>query len=111
MWVSDYLSANSFSQQKASCGEITSTDGAQSSVISSNERFGVKALAPYGIRYVPVVGSDSVMIHTDKGDFLIGVMQAPSSLEAGELELRSLGGASIVLKNDGRVLINGRTVE
>ncbi len=38
----------------------------------------------------------------------LGVLGQEQSLSEGELMLYSKGGASIVLKNDGRVLINGR---
>ena len=41
----------------------------------------------------------------------IGVLAAAENLSEGEVMLRSSGGASIVLKNDGTVLINGRVIE
>lgn len=111
MWVSQYLAANSFSDRKASAGEVASSSADGSAVRASNEYFGIAALAPYGVSSVPVPGCDAVVVHTDTGDFLLSVMKPDYSLEAGEIELRSAGGASIVLKNDGSVLINGRVVE
>ena len=42
------------------------------------------------------------------GEVSLGVLTQAHSLDEGELMLYSKGGASIVLKNDGRVLINGR---
>ncbi len=110
MWISQYMTTNSFSDRKTSSGEVSFSDGEKNAVVSSNEFFNVRALSPCGIRYVPVVGADSVVIHTDRGDYLLSVMEKPTSLSEGELELRSKGGASIVLKNDGRVLINGREI-
>lgn len=111
MWVSRYLAENSFSDPKAAVGEIASSASGESAVRASNEYFRLRSLAPYGISCLPPKGCDSVVIHTDRGDYLLSVMDQNVSLEAGELELRSSGGASIVLKNDGSVLINGRAVE
>ena len=111
MWVSQYLAANSFSDPKAAVGEVASSCSGESAVRASNEYFGIRALSPYGVSSVPPKGCDSIVIHTDRGDYLLSVMERNPSLSQGEIELRSLGGASIVLENDGRVLINGRAVE
>ena len=46
-----------------------------------------------------------------QGNDGIGVLAAAENLSEGEVMLRSSGGASIVLKNDGTVLINGRVIE
>ena len=40
----------------------------------------------------------------------LGVLAKNVELDEGEVMLSSKGGASIVLKNDGRVLINGKAV-
>ena len=41
----------------------------------------------------------------------LGVVAQDKNLEEGELMLYSKGGASIVLKNDGSVVINGKVFE
>ena len=41
---------------------------------------------------------------------IFGVLAKYVELDEGEVMLSSKGGASIVLKNDGRVLINGKAV-
>ena len=110
MWISRYLADNSFSSPRASVGEVSSS-GKRVSVSASREHRSLPVAAPYGIIYVPPVGESSVVLPTDSGDVLVGVVgNYPAELEQGELMLRSSGGASIVLKNDGRVLINGREV-
>ena len=111
MWVSQYLTANSFYEPKSAVGKVVSSTGDGSFVDASNQYSGVRALAPYGVLSVPAEDSDTVVVHTDRGDYLLSVMKPYMQLEAGEIALRSAGGASIVLKNDGRVLINGRAVE
>lgn len=111
MWVSQYLTSHSFQDAKTSVGEVSASSQEKSDVNSSNEYFQIRRLSPYGVSSVPADGSDSVIVHTARGDFLLSVMDPGVSLEPGEVALHSMGGASIVLKNDGRVLINGRTVE
>lgn len=65
-------------------------------------------VAPYGIAYVPPVGEGAVVVPFDGGEACVGVIASyPEKLSKGELMLFSAGGASIVLKNDGSVYING----
>ena len=111
MWISRYMTANSFSDERPSVGEVRAT-GEKVSVSAASEHLTMPMAAPYGISYVPPLGVNSVILPTAAGDVCVGVIaDAGSELAAGELMLRSKGGASIVLKNDGRVLINGRAVE
>ena len=49
-----------------------------------------------------------MVLPLDDGEVSLGVLGQEQTLSEGELMLYSKGGASIVLKNDGRVLINGR---
>ena len=48
------------------------------------------------------------MLPLEDGEVCLGVIGSADGLEEGEIMLRSKGGASLVLKNDGRVLVNGR---
>ncbi len=69
-------------------------------------------LVPYGIATAIPVGEDTFMFPVGNTALCMGVVQKPflTPLQTGEIMLYSSGGASIVLKNDGRVLINGREV-
>lgn len=111
MWISRYVTGNSFGMDGASVGKVSSV-GSKVSVSASNDHMSVPTAAPYGIAYVPPIGSRSLVLPTDSGAVCMGVIGAPDEgLEQGEVMLYSAGGARIVLKNDGRVLINGRAVE
>lgn len=111
MWISRYVTDHSFTAPSPGVGEVRSS-GAKISVSASADHLGVPAAAPYGVAYVPPIGSRSLILPTDAGAVCLGVIEAPDAeLEQGELMLYSAGGARIVLKNDGRVLINGRAVE
>ena len=69
----------------------------------------IGAVCPYGIAYMPPKGSRAVVLPVGNTAVLCGVAeQSPRDLDEGEIGLYSSGGASIVLKNDGSVLINGK---
>ena len=111
MWISGYVTGNSFPGAGPTVGEVRSA-GAKVSVSAAAEHTGIPTAAPYGIAYVPPIGARSLVLPSDSGSVYLGVIETPvSGLEQGELMLYSAGGASIVLKNDGRVLINGRAVQ
>ena len=90
MWLMSYMTKNSIAPPNAVKGDVQGNDG--SSVVSSGEH-------------------KNVVLPLDDGEVSIGVLAAAENLSEGEVMLRSSGGASIVLKNDGTVLINGRVIE
>ena len=111
MWISRYVTGNSFASGSPEVGEVRSA-GDKVSVSASSDRQSVPIIAPYGIAYVPPVGASSLVMPAGAGGVCLGVVAAPAEgLEQGELMLYSSGGARIVLKNDGRVLINGSEVQ
>lgn len=65
---------------------------------------------PYGFASVVPVGESAVVLPLANGEVSLGVLAKNVGLDEGEVMLSSKGGASIVLKNDGRVLINGKVV-
>ena len=110
MWLSEYLAGRSIGAESSSSGEVRSVNPDGVSVSSTRDQT-VPMIAPAGIAYKPAVGSQTVVLPAEGGAVCLGVVSTPAAnLEAGELMLYSAGGASLVLKNDGRVLINGRTV-
>lgn len=111
MWISRYVTGRSLTGETPGIGEVRAA-GAKVTVSAAADHAELPIASPYGIIYVPPVGSRSVVLPTEGGSVCLGVIAAHAAqLEQGELMLRSAGGASIVLKNDGSVLINGRAVE
>ena len=108
MWLMNYITKNSISSPNAVKGSVNRNDSDGTAVVSSGEHKRLKSCFPYGIISVPPRGERAVVLPLDDGEVGLGVIAANSSLEEGELMLYSKGGASIVLKNDGRVLVNGR---
>ena len=48
-----------------------------------------------------------MVLPLDDGEIGLGVIADRTELEEGEVMLYSKGGASVILKNNGKVLING----
>lgn len=110
MWLTSFLNKEKGSKF-ATKGSITASGQQSVQVDASTQHRDVAVVAPYGIAYVPPVGEGAVVVPFDGGEACVGVVSAaPHNLQRGELMLYSAGGASIVLKNDGSVLINGEKV-
>lgn len=109
MWLMNYITKNSINEPRAEKGGIKST-GSTVSVESSEEHRELESCMPYGIVSVPPSGEAAVVLPINGGEVNLGVIAKNKGISAGEVMLFSKGGASIVLKNDGRVLINGKEV-
>lgn len=116
MWISDYVTRNSFTPDEASRGEVVGTGEKGVAVAAQNSYFNLPQAAPAGIVSIPAKGDRTVVLPTRSGGIMLGVipraedLPAGIELSAGELMLYSAGGATIVLRNDGTIELNGRTV-
>ncbi len=109
MWLTSFMAKNIKNSSSVSAGSITGARDGRVEVDSSSRHLDLPVVAPYGVVYVPPVGSQAVVVSTSMGEVCTGVVNKQvQGLKAGELMLCSAGGASIVLKNDGTVLINGK---
>lgn len=108
MWLTSIVAKNNKQRRSGLAGCVTDAKGASVEFFESSRHKDVPLVAPFGVVSIPPVGSEAVALRTSSGVACVGVKNKPSpELEPGELMLCSLG-ASIVLKNDGRVLINGK---
>lgn len=111
MWINEYMTGCSGKADVATAGEILTAQNGRVAVGSTKNYGALPVIAPAGIAYVPVSGASTIVMEGAGGAVCLGVVaDLPAPLQAGELMLYSAGGASIVLKNDGKVLINGREV-
>lgn len=110
MWLMNYITKNSLTAPSAVKGNVNKNDTNGTAVVSSGEHKRLKSCFPYGIVSVPPTGESAIVLPLDDGEVAMGVIANNASLKEGELMLYSKGGASIVLKNDGRVLVNGREI-
>ncbi len=108
MWLMDYVTRNSFSKNQPSLGDVTSSEKGTVAVEAALEHRDMPMIAPYGIAYNPPKNEKSVVLPTGNTTACIGVVSKDKNLKPGELMLYSSGGACIVLKNNGDVVINGK---
>ena len=99
MWLTKNLEEQTRRQRNAENARVTAASGAQLDAIGTKSHAAQPCVAPYGIAYVVPSGSQCVLLPLGEGSASIGVIMLYSS-----------GGASIVLKNSGEVLINGKAV-
>lgn len=108
MWLTGYITKNSMGSKNAVRGNVSSSKNNKISVESSSEHKQIRTCTPYGMLSVPPVGEKAVVLPLEDGELSLGVIAKSHNLSEGEVMLFSKGGASIVLKNNGKVLINGR---
>ncbi len=107
MWLMNYITKNSITAPNAVKGNVNQSKGSID-VTSSGEHKKLKFCYPYGVVSVPPIGEEAIVLPTDDSEVGLGVIAKTEGLSEGEVMLYSKGGASIVLKNDGRVIINGK---
>lgn len=110
MWILNYVTKNSINESLAEKGSVEGSSDGRVQINASSDYSKIPIAAPYGISYVPLVGEESVVLTAGGEDICLGTVAKAENLKPGELMLSSSGGASIVLKNDGNVYINGRAV-
>lgn len=110
MWLMNYMTENSINAPGAVKGDVKSSSAERTAVVSSGEHKNLGQCLPYGLFCVPPTGERAVVLPLDDGEVSLGVISRREGLEAGEVMLYSAGGATLVLKNDGRVLANGREI-
>ena len=107
MWISKKIAAANLDKEDTVCAEVTDTNSGALNVQNGFEYREIESVAPRGISYVPIQGDKTIVIPVGDSFVCIGTVMKDEGLEPGELKLSSSGGASIVLKNNGSVLING----
>ena len=109
-----WLAKQTFSHENGKNGNSAKTICAASGedfLVGESEYRTLPNCGPYGIYTRPPQGKDILILSGRQGEISLGVVEKSNiDLAAGEILLRSAGGASIYLRNDGKVLINGKEV-
>lgn len=105
MWMSRMLSKNN-ALEKAEKGSVTISSASDFEAGASVNERNISSYAPYGYSYSPEVGAEVILIPSSDGQVALGTKSSAEGLESGEIRISSKGGATIELKNDGRVVIN-----
>ena len=104
MWLSK-RTAETQTVQTAKTGVVT-TGGGEISVRTDMERRAPLVAVPYGIAVCLPQGEKVVML--PESGVCIGAVNQTEGLSPGEVRLFSAGGAEILLRADGTVVINGQ---
>ena len=110
MWLSRKLSQHEM-QDVASAQDGTVTiEGEETAVFSSGEKREVKTAAPGGYEWQPKKGEDVLVVRggvLGEDAYAVGTVgQGAGDLAPGEIRIHTAG-AEIVLRNNGRIDING----
>lgn len=108
MWLPDYVTRNTKNNEGSSFGNVTHSSMGNVAVSACLEHRDLPIVAPYGLVYNPPINEKSAVLDVGGRFMCVGVVAPFKELMPGEIMLYSKGGASIVLKNDGTVLINGK---
>lgn len=104
MWLTKQLGKDSVLQVKS--GRVTG--GAEFAVQGENKYQSPEMLFPYGFVSTAAQGEKAVMLD----GYCAGISSLPdTALNEGEVRLYSSGGAEILLKNSGEVVINGKVFQ
>lgn len=111
MWISNRISREDrLKKREVSSADVTISESKNLILQNSNEYREIKIVSPRGISYVPVQGDKMVVVPVGDENICIGAIQEEKDIEAGELMLYSSGGAKIILKNNGQVVINSTVI-
>ena len=108
MRISDYFGGTTPAQPQLA--EVTVLRGGKLVTQGSDYTEGVPVISPYGVTAMPAEGEKVLLMPCGDYYVCIGTMGAQGGLPAGELVLKSKGGACVELKNSGDVVINGLTI-
>lgn len=105
MWLNEKMIDKGTSSEIESAA--VTIGGNEIETLSSRQQRGAQVYTPYGYNASVPSGQDVLLISGAECGFVAGVKSEGKSLQSGEIEITSAGGASIKLCNDGKVVING----
>lgn len=109
MWLSRKF--NKTETTPAETGVVTLSAKGLTEAAASMPSRNRDTFTPYGYSYCAPVGEEVLIVNGSSGTVFAGTKMSRPSLEQGEIKIASLGGASIILKNDGSVEINGLVID
>ena len=105
MWLSQILTQENESVQAEHGTVMLNTADGMETEGTAKARH-LTQYAPYGYQAKVPVGEEVLLLAMPDGIAAAGTRAVPSPLPAGEIEITSAGGASLLLRNDGCVVIN-----
>lgn len=109
MWMSKKIVATS-ENEVAEKGKVTLSDNQFEAGATVTKR-NIDSYTPYGYQSVPPINEDIIMLESNDGAVVLGALNKNDGLESGEVKISSLGGAYIILKNNGDIVLNGLVID
>lgn len=97
-------------QSGATVAQVSFSDSGGFGAVSSSESRGMPVFAPRGVAYRPCEGDRLLLMPVDGVETCVGCLSVCDDVDGGELKLSSAGGASILLKNNGEIVLNGLVI-
>lgn len=97
-------------QGGATVAQVSFSDNGGFGALASSEARGVPVFAPRGVAYRPCEGDRLLLLLVDGVETCVGCLSTASDIESGELKLTSSGGATVWLKKNGEISLNGLTI-
>lgn len=97
-------------QPQPQIAEVTGVREGLLSTMGQDSTEGLPLFAPAGVAYLPAEGEQVLLLPFEGAYLCVGTLCQTQGLAAGELRLKSAGGACIRLKNNGEVMINALRV-
>ena len=91
-------------------GRVSHSASGGFGVVGASRISSALVFAPRGISYLPAVGDNVLLMPVEGSDTCIGVLSTTSGLSPGELRLTSSGGATITLRSNGEIDLNGAII-
>lgn len=112
MWLSKKLTHNEMQNTASAQSGTVMVEGPEAAVYTSGEDRSVRVASPRGFFWKPMNGENVLVIKGGifgEETYIVGAVQKDDgTLNAGEVRIASArGNAGIVLRNSGRVDING----
>ncbi len=108
MRVNDY-----FAPVRGPAAQLATVTASRAGVVAAqgqDSTEGLPLFAPAGVVYLPAEGEQVLLLPFEDGYICVGALCRTEGLAAGELVLKSAGGACIRLQNNGEVVINSLRV-
>lgn len=109
MWISRILTENK-AETLPETGEVTLSSADNWEADASKKERNINSYAPYGYSAVAPVGEEVLLLPVSNGTAALGTKMKSEGLSSGEIVIRSKGGASIQLKNDGTIILNNTVI-
>lgn len=110
MWISQAIKNNT---QTAilDIAIVSKIENGKIQAVGNNKYDNIIVISAFQSHAIPQIGDTVILFSPNQGDpICLGTLLTPNETTAGEIKFVSKGGASIHLKNNGDITLNGVTI-